>query len=135
MRGPLACLWCGRSFEPRRGGSQQTYCRAAYHKAARQRCERAIADGRLTVQDLRSAAAVAYSLPQRGDPPVPLSNNGCDEIALLNAPLKFVAEVDRDTVAWLVKLRFMPADRRDDFLAILAALNRVGLTPTISRVA
>jgi hypothetical protein len=66
---------------------------------------------------------------------VPLSNNGCDEIALLDAPLKFVAEVDRDTVAWLVKLRFMPADRRDDFLAILAALNRVGLTPTISRVA
>jgi hypothetical protein len=110
-------------------------CRAAYHKAARQWCERAIAGGRLTVEDLRSSGAVAYTLPQRGEPPLPLSNNGCAEIALPDAPLKFVAEVDRDTVAWLVKLRFIPADRRDDLLAILAALDRVGLTPSISRVA
>src|SRR5712675_1640877 len=113
MSNQLACLWCSRSFEPRRGGSRQTYCRpacrAAYHKAARLWCEREIADGRLTVQDLRSDVAVAYTLPQRGEPPLPLSNNGCAEIALPDAPLKFVAEVERDTVAWLVKLRFIPA--------------------------
>jgi hypothetical protein len=65
---------------------------------------------------------------------LPLSNNGCAEIALPDAPLRFVAEVERDTVAWLVKLRFISADRRDDFLAILAALSRVGLMPTVSRV-
>jgi hypothetical protein len=81
----------------------------------------------LTVQDLRSSGAVAYTLPQRGEPPLPLSNNGRDETALSATPLKFVAEVERDTVAWLVRLRFIPADRRDDFLAILAALQRVSV--------
>jgi hypothetical protein len=131
MSNQLACLWCSRSFEPRRGGSRQTYCRpacrAAYHKAARLWYERAIANGWLTVQDLRSSGAVAYTLPQRGEPPLPLSNNGCAKIALPDAPLKFVANVGRDTGEWLVKLRFIPADRRDDLLAFLAALDRVGL--------
>jgi hypothetical protein len=123
----------------RRGGSPQRFCgaacRTAFWTALRKCGERAVAAGILTIDDLKDEGAAACTLLGCRVPPLPLLNNGRDETALPDRPLKFVAEVERDTVAWLVRLRFIPADRRDDFLAILAALQRVGLAPSISRVA
>jgi hypothetical protein len=56
--GGRACLWCGRSFEPRRGGQRQLFCRPnhrlAFHAAARRWAERAVAEGVLTIADLNS---------------------------------------------------------------------------------
>jgi hypothetical protein len=92
-------------------------------------------DPGLTIDDLKSGDAAACTLPERRVRPLPLPDTGRDKTALPDTPLKFVAEVERDTVAWLFKFRFIPADQCDDFLAILTALNRVGLRPTISRVA
>jgi hypothetical protein len=135
----ISCQWCEKPFQARRGGgSPQRFCGAACRTAfwtALRRCgERAIAAGILTIDELKNDGAAACTLLGCRAPPLPLLNNGRAQIALPNAPLKFVAEVERDTVAWLVKLRF-PPDRGHDFYAILAALKRVGLAPTISRVA
>ena len=43
------CLWCGKHFKPRRGGSPRMFCapscRAAFHTAARRWAGRAVASG------------------------------------------------------------------------------------------
>jgi hypothetical protein len=52
------CLWCGRPFAPRCGGSPQRYCspshRGEFHTAARVWTERALAAGALTIDELRN---------------------------------------------------------------------------------
>ena len=52
------CLWCGKPFTARRGGSRQTFCcarhRIAFHSAARRWAEHAMAAGALTIAELRS---------------------------------------------------------------------------------
>jgi hypothetical protein len=62
----VACLWCGRSFKPRLGGSRQRFCcpshRNAFHTAARIWAERAVVSGVLTVSDLRTGADAACTL-------------------------------------------------------------------------
>ena len=54
------CQWCERPFLGRRGGSPQRFCCAAHRMAfwsALRRCaERAIADGILTIADIRNSA-------------------------------------------------------------------------------
>lgn len=56
------CSWCDRSFSPRKGtgGSPQHFCgapcRRAFHSAARHYVQKAIAEGRLTLADLRTLA-------------------------------------------------------------------------------
>jgi hypothetical protein len=136
--GSILCLWCSRAFTPRRGGSQQVYCRAAcrsaYHKAARQWCERAIADGRLTVQDLRDGAAAACTLPEGGEPTLPLTNIGCGGPAAPGTPLRFLVEVEPHTVAGLIKLGFIRPDEREELGPIIAGLRRLAWTPRISRI-
>lgn len=53
------CLWCGRSYEPRRVGEAQRFCstvdRRAYDQATRAGVRHALAIGALTVADLRKA--------------------------------------------------------------------------------
>jgi hypothetical protein len=58
----IPCFWCGRLFAPRHdGGRLQRYCspacRRALDAAARRFVASAIADGRLTVADLRYGKA------------------------------------------------------------------------------
>jgi hypothetical protein len=133
-----SCLWCGQAFTLHRGGSRQTFCRAAcraaYHKAARQWCERAIAVGRLTVQDLRNGAAGACTLPERSERPLPLTDIGRGDPAALDTRLRFLVEVEHHTVAGLVKLGFIRRDECEELLAIIAGLKRLGWAPNISRV-
>jgi hypothetical protein len=133
-----ACFWCARPFEPHRGGSRQTFCRvacrAAYHKATRQWCERAIAEARLTVQDLRNGAATAFTLPERGEPTLPLTNIERGDTAALDTRLRFLVEVEHHTVAGLVKLGFIRPEERDELGAIFAGMRRLGWLPHISRI-
>jgi hypothetical protein len=139
MSNPLACFWCARSFEPHRGGSRQTFCRAAcraaYHKATRQWCEKAIADGRLTVEALRDGLPVAYTLPGYIEPPSPQSGIGSLEKVFLEPVTRFVVDVPSYTVEGLVKLGFIRPDQQDDLFAVIAALKRLGRTPSVSRIA
>ncbi len=76
-----ACLWCGKPFQPRRGGgSRQTFCRVTcrhrFHRSARQWAERAVAAGALTVADLRNGDHAAYTLPGGGKSPAPVPEEG-----------------------------------------------------------
>lgn len=139
MSGALACLWCTRSFEPRRGGSRQTFCRpacrAAYHRATRQYCERAIANGRLTIEDLRTGAPVAYTLAGRGEPPSAPLAIGSPDNALSGPVTRFLVEVPRRTVDAFVRFGFIRSDQQDDFAAIMDALQRLGQAPSILRIA
>ena len=60
------CLWCGRSFTARRGGSPQRFCRArcrtAFWSALRRWAERAVASGALTIDHIRNADPAACML-------------------------------------------------------------------------
>jgi hypothetical protein len=72
-----SCLWCGRPFHARRGGSPQRFCcathRIAFWSALRRFAERAVASGSLTVADVRNGAAVACTLPPAGISPAAIS--------------------------------------------------------------
>jgi hypothetical protein len=132
-----ACFWCARPFEPHRGGSRQTFCRvacrAAYHKATRQWCEREIAEGRLSVESLRIAA---YTLP--GAAEASLSGQchmGPPNSSHLEPVARFLVEVSYYTIEMLVGVRWLRADQQDNLFAIIDALKRLGRTPSVLRVA
>jgi len=61
-----ACLWCARSFGPRRGGSPQRFCgarcRSAFWSALRRWGERAVAAGIVTIDDVRNGDGAACTL-------------------------------------------------------------------------
>jgi hypothetical protein len=134
-----ACFWCARPFEPHRGGSRQTFCRvacrAAYHKATRQWCERAIAEGRLSVEMLRNTPPAAYTLPGFEAAISPQSDIGSSPDSALSEPMaRFVVEVSYYTIEMLVGVRWLRADQQDDLFAIINALKRFGRTPSVLRV-
>ena len=120
-------------FEPRRGGSPQRFCarkcRTAFWTALRIWGERALAAGVLTIVDIKDGDPAACTLPKTSAnvangyvaPPVPL--------------MRFLVEVECDTVTWLVRLGFIRSTERDDLAAIIAGLKRIGRAPEISRIA
>jgi hypothetical protein len=77
MSSAFCCLWCGRSFPARRGGSPQRFCcaahRLAFWSALRRWAERAVAAGVLTVADVRNGATPACTLRPGGISPAPVS--------------------------------------------------------------
>jgi hypothetical protein len=134
----MNCRWCSGAFAPRRGGSPQTFCRAAcrhaYHKAARQQCEREITAGRLTVEAIRNGAAEAYTLAERDEQPSPLRDRGQRDAVVPDVVARFLVAVPLHTVAAMVGCGFLrPADR-DELLAIMMAMRRIGREPDILRV-
>ena len=135
-----ACLWCANSFQLRRGGSRQSFCRsacrAAYHKATRQWCERAIADGRLAIEDLRNGAPEAYTLPGCGEPTSPApAAIGPPDNELLGPVTRFLVEIPRYTIESIIRFGFIRPDQQDDFAAITGALRYLGQAPSITRIA
>jgi hypothetical protein len=134
----MNCRWCGTAFAPRRGGSPQTFCRAAcrhaYHKAARQQCEREIAAGWLTVEAIRNGAAAAYTLSERDEQPSPLRDIGPRDAAFPDAQARFVVEIPVATIQGRVGLRWLRADQQNDLGAIMTALRRLGRDPAILHV-
>ena len=136
----LACLWCGKPFKPRRCGSPQIFCgaacRSAFHSAGRRWAERAIASGALTVGDLRNGDPQACTLRGRKEggssPPGTGSSNSPPPA---DPPVRFVVEVPATIVRALIfTFRYLPFDQRDDLPAILAALDRLGRKPSITRI-
>ena len=128
-----SCPWCKAPFRPRRGGSPQRFCgskcRTEFWIALRRWGERAISVGILTIADIKNGDPAACTLAQDSanvaggyvTPPIPL--------------MRFLVEVECDTVTWLVRLGFIPPTKRDDLAAIIAALKRIGRAPEISRIA
>jgi hypothetical protein len=61
-----ACLWCGRPFSARRGGSPKRFCsashRMAFWSALRRWAERAVAAGILTIDHIRNGDPAACTL-------------------------------------------------------------------------
>ncbi len=56
------CLWCNRPFEAKTVGAHakkfcQTSCKNRFHRAARLWAEQAIANGKLSVVDIRASQA------------------------------------------------------------------------------
>jgi hypothetical protein len=134
-----ACLWCGKAFRSQRRGSPQIFCaaacRSAFHTAGRRWAERAVAYGALTVDDLQNADAKACTLHPRSDQrPSPAPEAGSGISALPEASARFVVEIPNSIIEALVFLfRYLRFDQRDDLPAILAALDRLGRKPTITR--
>jgi hypothetical protein len=70
-------MWCGRPFRARQtGGRVQRFCwpscRRAFHAAARAWALDAIADGTLSVVDLRNGAAATRALLREATSPLPV---------------------------------------------------------------
>jgi hypothetical protein len=77
----------------------------------------------LAIAELKDSATVACTLLQPGSPALP------------DGPMRFLVEIDPGRVAGLVKLGFIPSDERDELVAIIAGMKRLGWTPYISRLA
>jgi hypothetical protein len=74
---PCACIWCGRPFTPRTtGGHAQRYCspfcRRAFDAAGRRWVTEAIADGSLTLDQLRNGVAATRALIPEAISPKPV---------------------------------------------------------------
>ena len=71
-----ACIWCGRPFRARRGGSPKRFCSAAHRisfwSALRRWAERAVAAGVLTVDHVRNRDPGACTLLLGGKSPAPV---------------------------------------------------------------
>jgi hypothetical protein len=71
-----ACLWCGRPFQARRGGSPKRFCSAAHRiafwSALRGWAERAVAAGFLTIDHIRSGDPAACTLLSGASSPAPV---------------------------------------------------------------
>jgi hypothetical protein len=134
-----SCQWCARPFQARRsGGSPRrfccTKCRTMFWSALRRWGDRAIADGILTIADLKNDAVAACTPFQDAESPMPLSDIGAGDTAPGDA-LRFIVDIERSKVDWLVKFRMIRSDQQDDLLAIMTGLKCLGQPPSISRIA
>ena len=69
MNMPGYCFWCGAEFSAKTVGANpkkfcSEKCRNCLHSAARRWAERALADGRLSLKDLRDSAS-SYTTGRR----------------------------------------------------------------------
>jgi hypothetical protein len=92
-----ACLWCGCSFTPRRGGSPRVFCasgcRTAFHTAARLWAERAVAAGSLTIADLQNGDPAACKLGRGSSSPCTVQGQAADAaMARLDALLDAISD-------------------------------------------
>jgi hypothetical protein len=49
--------------------------------------------------------------------------------------MRFVVDIERSKVDWLVGFRLIRLDQREDLLAVMTGLKCLGLPPSIARVA
>jgi hypothetical protein len=71
---------------------------------------------------------------QHETPAAALSSGETDDPALPDAPARFLVEVSCSAVDLLVKGRWLRPGERDDVLAILLAMKRVGLAASVMRI-
>jgi hypothetical protein len=104
-----------------------------FWSALRRSGERALAEGILTMADIRTGVPAACTLRQSTErlSPLPRDNRRGGN-APPDAPLRFFVDLERDRIAWLVRLRLIKPNEAHDLVVILTALKRIGLTPSIS---
>jgi len=91
----------------------------------------AIENGALTVADIRSGSAATRALLGQRESP----NTKHNANAPPNAPARFLVEVQRPLIdALIFQHRYLRFDQRDDLREILAALDRLGRRPSITRI-
>jgi hypothetical protein len=137
-----ACPSCGKSFKPRQtGGKRQRYCslgcRRSFDSAVRARGRIEIdAETAAPSSGIGSGACATRALAQqRETPPRMINNEGAGDPVLSDAPVRFVVEVPVSIVRALIfTFRHLPFHQRDDLPAILAALDRLGCKPSITRI-
>jgi hypothetical protein len=133
-----ACLWCAREFERRRGGSPQRFCgpkcRTAFWTTLRRWGDQAIADGVLTIAELKNGTAAACTLLQRGNPAWAVPNIERNPVVFPDPPLRFLVEVNRSLVSGLAMLGLIRPDERGELAPILGGMKRLGWLPHITRI-
>ena len=132
-----ACFWCGKPLRSRRSGSAERFCCAAhrnsYWTACRKLGEVVVSSGIVNIADLKADPA-ACTLPEltKSPPTVPaagIPSNAAPDAATV----RLVVEVPQARVQRLVFRDYVLCPhQRDDPLALLAALVRLGLRPTIT---
>jgi hypothetical protein len=132
-----ACLWCEKVLPSRRIGSTGRFCCAAHRTSFWSACrilgERAVALGVVTIADLKADPA-ACTLRWRGEAPSPRPEIGPTDRPAPEPLTRLVIEVPTAVIDKLVLLHFEIANHeREDALALLAALSRVGRRPVISK--
>ena len=76
-----ACEWCGSAFEAvKRGDRAKRFCsdscRAGFHSAARRWVQNAIAEGRLTIDELRAGISSPCTAESEGSTTIPAPDPG-----------------------------------------------------------
>jgi|HubBroStandDraft_4_1064222.scaffolds.fasta_scaffold44544_2 hypothetical protein len=130
------CLWCGTEFKARRAGSRQRFCcprhRIAFHSAARRWAERAVACGALTVLELRDGGSEAYTPQGCKEGPLPMSGTGSGVRSPPAQQTSFAIQVSQSLVKRMMFRDFLLAfGEQDDPVAVLRALGRLGVKPTV----
>ena len=82
--------------------------------------------------DIETGSAAACTVPQCAELLPPLPDTTRTNFVCPDEPLRFFVEVERSTIASLCALRLIPPNAADDLAAILTALKRIGLAPSIS---
>jgi len=82
-----------------------------------------------------SGTRATRALGQQRETPPPVINEGAGDPVLSDTPVRFVVEVPASIVRALIfSFRFLGFDARRDLCAILAALERLGRKPNITRI-
>jgi hypothetical protein len=129
----VKCLWCGASFVPRTdGGREQQYCRPACRRAldaaGRRYIAEGLASGAVTLDDLKSGPAATRAL-------LAAPSVGFGDQRRADSELRFLVEIPRSTIEALIyTFRWLPAAQGDDLLAIVRALDRLNMRPSITRL-
>jgi hypothetical protein len=137
--GSDTCARCGGSFTPRRGGSVQRFCcrscRIEFHTAARQQAAHDIAAGRAAGSENGSPVRAACTLPECENARAPYPRVAAAGEALYDRPMRFLVEVPASTVDGLIRLGLLGSGQREDLIAILTAVKRLGRQPDVYRIA
>ena len=135
---PRACLWCDKALRSGQRGSEPRFCSAAHRvsfwTACRKLGEQAVAHGIVSVADLRSDP-VACTLGWSGKAPLPAPDAGATNRASPEALVRTMIEIPELLIRKLIflycELRY---SERDDIVAVLRALARIGCKPRVIRV-
>jgi hypothetical protein len=134
-----SCPWCDRPFQVQHTGGRaqrfcQPSCRRAFHAAARKWALDAIADGVVTIAEIRNGAPATRALRKGRERLSPLPDIGSPGNALSYPLARFLVEVPRSMIAVFIRFGFIRSDQRDDLAAIMAAQRRMGQVPAVSRI-
>jgi hypothetical protein len=132
--------YCLARERQRTGGRTQRFCqpscRRAFHASVRSWALDAIADGTMTIAEIRNGAPAARALRRGSERLSPLPDIGSPGNALSYPVARFLVEVPRSTIEVLIRFGFIRFDERDDLGAIINALRRLGQAPpAIRRIA